>query len=88
MDLGSSHDAEEQTAMHDALHQVLTTVAASGARRCFGVCQDCAYLGREICRNPTSTSSSALECLLFGVPIQSEDAGLLCVHFQPTSAPR
>jgi hypothetical protein len=26
---------------------------------------------------------------LFGVPIQPEDAGLLCVHFQPTSgAPR
>jgi len=83
-----SLDANERTAMHHTLHKVLTTVAASGARRCFGVCQDCAYLGREICRNPTSASSSALECLLFGVPIQSEDAGLLCVHFQPTSAPR
>ena len=30
MDLGSSLDAEEQTTMHDALHYVLTTVAASG----------------------------------------------------------
>ena len=40
-----SLDAEEQTAMRDALHQVLTTVAASGAHRHFGVCQDCAYLG-------------------------------------------
>jgi len=30
-------DVEEQTAIHDALHQVLTTVAASGARRRFGV---------------------------------------------------
>ena len=29
--------AEEQTAMHDALHQMLTTVAASGARRRFEV---------------------------------------------------
>ncbi len=28
----NSLDAEEQTAMHHALHQVLTTVAASGAR--------------------------------------------------------
>ena len=38
-----SLDAKEQTAMHGALHQVLTTVAASGAHRCFGVCQDCTY---------------------------------------------
>jgi hypothetical protein len=30
----------------------------------------------------------ALECLLLGVPIQSEDAGLLCVHFQPASERR
>ena len=83
-----SLDAEEQTAMRDALHQVLTTVAASGAHRHFGVCQDCAYFGRETCRGSTSATGAALECLLFGVPIQPEDAGLLCVHFQPTSAPR
>src|SRR5450631_3438423 len=38
-------DAKEQTAVHHALHQVLTTVAASGAHRYFGVCQDCTYLG-------------------------------------------
>src|SRR6266566_5006832 len=81
-------DAKERTEMHHALHKVLTTVAASGAHRCFGVCQDCAYLGGEMGCNPTSAGSSALECLLFGVPIQSEDAVLLCVHFQPTSAPR
>ena len=42
-----SLDAEEQTAMHHALHQVLTTVAASGPHRRFGVCQDCAHLGGE-----------------------------------------
>src|SRR6476620_1878378 len=42
-----SLDAEEQTAMHHALHRVLTTVAASGPHRCFGVCQDCAHLGGE-----------------------------------------
>ena len=35
-----SFDAEEQTAMHDALHYVLTTVAASGAHLYFGICQD------------------------------------------------
>ena len=83
-----SLDANERTAMHHTLYKVLTTVAASGARRCFGVCQDCAYLGGAMGRNPTSASSSALECLLFGVPIQSEDAGLLCVHFRPTSENR
>jgi hypothetical protein len=36
-----SLDAEEQTAMHDALHHVLTTVAASGAHLHFGICQVC-----------------------------------------------
>src|SRR6266536_1970084 len=43
-----SLDARERTAMHHALHRVLTTVAASGAHRCFGVCRDCTYLGGEI----------------------------------------
>jgi len=73
--------AKERTEMHDTLHEVLATVAASGAHRRFGVCQDCTYLGGEMRRNRTSASSAALECLLLGVPIQSEDAGLLCVHF-------
>jgi DNA-binding MarR family transcriptional regulator len=79
-------DAKERTAMHHALHQVLTTVAASGAHRRFGVCQDCAHFGGETCCNPTGASS--LACLLLGLPIRSEDAGLLCVHFQPTSEHR
>jgi len=39
VDLGSSLDAEEQTAMYDALHYVLTTVP-SGAHLYFGICQD------------------------------------------------
>ena len=78
-----SLDAAEQTAMHDALHQVLTTVAASGAHRHFGVCQDCAYLGGETCCSSTSATGSALECLLFRVAIEPEDARLLCVHFEP-----
>ncbi len=76
--------AKERTEMHRALHNVLTTVAASGAHRRFGVCQDCSYLGGEMRCNRTSVGSSALECLLLGVPIRPEDAGLLCVHFQPT----
>src|SRR5438309_10825551 len=76
-----SLDAEEQTAMHDALHQVLTTVAASGAHRHFGVCQNCTHLGGETYCSSTSATPSALECLLFGVPIEPEDAGLLCFHF-------
>ena len=83
-----SLDAEEQTAMHDALHHVLTTVAASGAHRHFGVCQDCAYIGGETCCRSTSATGSAVECLLFGVPIEPADAGLLCVHFQPKSEHR
>jgi DNA-binding MarR family transcriptional regulator len=83
-----SLEAEEQTAMHDALHHVLTAVAASGAHRRFGVCQDCAYLGGETCCSSTSATLPALKCLLFGVPIEPEDAGLLCVHFQPTSEHR
>jgi DNA-binding MarR family transcriptional regulator len=81
-----SLDAKEQTAMNHTLHQVLTTVAASGAHRRFGVCQDCAYLGGETCCNPTGASSLALKCLLFGVPIEPADAGLLCVHFQPRAS--
>jgi DNA-binding MarR family transcriptional regulator len=77
--------AQQQTAMRDALHHVLTTIAASGTHRHFGVCQDCAYLGGEMYSDSTGASRSALKCLLFDVPIEPEDAGLLCVHFQPTS---
>jgi DNA-binding MarR family transcriptional regulator len=83
-----SLDAKVQTAMHHALHQVLTTVAASGAHRRFGVCQDCTYLGGETRCDSTSATLSSFKCLLFGVPIEPEDAGLLCVHFQLTSEHR
>ena len=83
-----SLDAKEQTTMHHALHQVLTTVAASGVHRYFGVCQDCTYFGGEIWRNLTTASPSAPECALLRVSIQPEDAGLLCVHFQPKGEQR
>src|SRR5438034_9178680 len=51
-----SLDARGRTAMHHALHQVLTTLAASGAHRRFGVCQDCAQIGRASCRERVSLS--------------------------------
>ena len=35
-----------------------------------------------------STGPSAAECLLLGIPIQPEDVGLLCVHFQPMNEHR
>ena len=81
-------DAKERTAMRRALHQVLSTVATSGAHRQIGVCQDCTHFGREVRCNPPSTPPSAAECLLLGVPIQPEEVGLLCVHFQPTNGHR
>jgi hypothetical protein len=74
--------------MRRALHQVQSTLAASGAHRQIGVCQDCAHFGREMRRNPPSAGPSAAECLLLGVPIQPEDVGLLCIHFQPTNGRR
>jgi DNA-binding MarR family transcriptional regulator len=81
-----SLDAQEQAAMRDALHHVLTTVAANGAHPHFGVCEDCAYLGGYC--DSTRASRSALQCLLFRAAIEPDDAGLLCVHFQPKSERR
>src|SRR6516165_6148121 len=78
-----SLDATERTAMRRALHQVLSTLAASGAHRRIGACQDCTHFGRERRGDLPSMGPSAAECLLFGVPMQPEDVGLLCVHFQP-----
>jgi DNA-binding MarR family transcriptional regulator len=83
-----SLNVQQQAAMRDALHRVLTTIATGGAHRHFGVCQDCAYLSGEMYRDSTNPSRSALECLLFGLPIEPDDAGLLCVHFQPKSERR
>jgi DNA-binding MarR family transcriptional regulator len=84
-----SLDAKERTAMRRALHQVLSTLATSGAHRQIGVCHDCAHFGREMRCNPPSTRPSAAECLLLGVSIQPEDVGLLCAHFESNErAPR
>jgi DNA-binding MarR family transcriptional regulator len=76
-------DSKERDLMRLALHQVLTNVAASGTHRRFGVCQDCAHLGGEVCCNLQSATPLAAECVLFGVPIQPEEVDLLCIHFRP-----
>jgi DNA-binding MarR family transcriptional regulator len=78
-----SLDPQEQTAMREALHRVLTTLAASGTHQHFGVCRDCAHLSGEMNADSMGTRRSMPECLLFGAPIESDDAVLLCVHFQP-----
>src|SRR5258708_22887095 len=74
-----SLDPTERTAMRRALHQVLSTLATSGAHRRIGVCPDCAHFGREMCGHLPSTGSSATQCTLPGVPNQPEDAGRHCV---------
>jgi DNA-binding MarR family transcriptional regulator len=83
-----SLDAKERTAMRRALHQVLSTLATSGAHRQIGVCQDCTHFGREMRCNPPSTGPTVAQCLLLGVTIQPEDVGLLCVHFRPMNEHR
>ena len=75
-----SLDPQEQTVVRDALHRLLTTLAASGTHQHFGVCRDCAYLSGELSSDSMRASP---ECLLFGAPIEPDDAGLLCVHFEP-----
>ena len=80
--------ANTEASMRRALRQVVSTLATNGAHREIGVCQDCTHFGREMCGALPSTSLSAAECLLLRVPIQPEDAGLLCVHFQPKSEHR
>ena len=59
-------NAQEQTAMRDALYcYVLTRIAASGAHQHFGVCQDCAYLGGKVYCDLTRASQLALGCQRF-----------------------
>src|SRR5262249_20655300 len=78
-----SLDPQVQNLMRDALRRVPATSAASGTDQHFGVCRDCAPLSGEINADPMGASRSIPECLLFGAPIESDDAVLLCVHFQP-----
>ena len=83
-----SLDPQEQTAMRDALRRVLTTLAASGTHQHFGVCRECAHLSGEMNAHSMGMRRSMPECLLFGAPIEPDDAVLLCVHFQPKSERR
>ena len=78
-----SLDPQAQTATRDALRRVLTNLAANGTHQHFGVCRECAHLSGEINSKSKSASRSIPECLLFGAPIEPDDAVLLCVHFQP-----
>ena len=82
-----SLNPEDQTAMREALHRVLTTLAASGTRQHFGVCRDCAHLSGEKA-DSMGTRQSMPECRLFGAPIEPNDAVLLCVHFQQKKSER
>src|SRR5262249_32630276 len=61
-----SLNPQDQTAMRQALHRVLTTLAASGARQHFGVCRDCAHLSGEMNADSKGTRRLRPECLLFG----------------------
>src|SRR6516165_10691504 len=79
---------QEQTAMRDGLRRMLTNLAASGTHQHFGVCRECAHLSGEINANSKSASRSIPGCLLFGAPIEPDDAVLLCAHFQPKSERR
>jgi hypothetical protein len=83
-----SLNSQNQAAMREALHRVLTTLAASGTRQHFGVCRDCAHLSGEKNADSMGTRRSMPECLLFDAPIERDDAVLLCVHFQPKSERR
>ena len=80
-----SLEAKQRATMRRALHQVLTAVAVGGAHRRFGICQDCTHFGTETCGNLQSNGPLVAKCLLLNVPIQSADAGLLCVHFESSS---
>ena len=76
-------DTQGRTGLRTGLQHVLAAVAASGTHRRFGVCRDCSYIGGDICCNLTSIPAPVLECLLLGVPMQPEEAELLCARFQP-----
>jgi hypothetical protein len=82
-----SLDPQAQTATRDALRRVLTNLAANGTHQHFGVCRECAHLSGEI-TDSMGASRSIPECLLFGAPIEPDDAVLLCVHFQPKGEQR
>ena len=80
-------DTQGHTGLHTGLQHVLAAVAANGTHRRFGVCRDCSHVGGDICCNVTSMPPPVLECLLLGMPMQPEEADLLCAHFEPKTVP-
>ena len=74
--------------MRDALHHVLTIIAASGAHQHFGVCQDCAYLVEKRTATRRERASWALGCLLFGVPMEPHELVSSASIFTEERAPR
>ena len=77
---------ENRSALHDALREVLTGLAASGARRQFDICRDCAHLIRQSASTGLDSPDLSLECSLFHVAIDPEATNLLCARFRPASA--
>lgn len=67
------------TQRHAALQPLLTAVAASASHRRFGVCQDCCYIGGDICCSLTNMPSPVLECLPLDVPLPPDETELPCV---------
>jgi DNA-binding MarR family transcriptional regulator len=72
-------------ALHDALREVLTGLAASGARRQFDICRDCAYLVTQSSRAGIESRELSLECNLFHIVRDAEATNLLCAHFRPAA---
>jgi DNA-binding MarR family transcriptional regulator len=77
---------QDRGALHDALREVLTGLAASGTRRQFDICRDCAHLIEDAAGSERNDAGSRFWCDLFHVAIEAEATKLLCAHFQPRSA--
>jgi DNA-binding MarR family transcriptional regulator len=72
----------ERATVHRALQQVLAGFSREEPHRHFGVCRDCAHLGREGCC-ATRTAADP-RCLLLDAPIDPAEVDCLCVHFAST----
>jgi DNA-binding MarR family transcriptional regulator len=81
-------EAEKKATIHNALNQVLSSIAASEAGQRFGACQDCTHLVEEKLSNPASTCALAFVCRRHSTSIQSDELDLLCAYFQPTKVGR
>jgi DNA-binding MarR family transcriptional regulator len=78
-------DTPGRIGLHAGLQHVLAS--AGGTHRRFGGCRDCSHIRGDIFRDPTSAPAPAPQCQLFGVPMQPEEAELLCANFEPKAIP-